>query len=93
MALTSACAVGSRPAVTWLLPRATISPPLAIRAPKGPPPLRTLVVASSMALSIQARSNSRMPVSRVSVVMRAPSWAGSVREYGVRAGALHGEDA
>jgi hypothetical protein len=35
MAVTSACAVGSRFEVTWLLPVATISPSLAISAPNG----------------------------------------------------------
>ena len=50
MAVTSACAVGSLEAVTWLAPVAMTLPSFTMTAPNGPPrPLVTLVVARSMA--------------------------------------------
>ena len=54
MALTSAWAVGSQSSVTLLAASATISPPRAITAPKGPPPLRTLSSARVSALLISS---------------------------------------
>src|SRR5690606_29052769 len=57
IAVTSACADGSFSAVTWLCAVATTAPSLTIRAPKGPPPLFALSVATAMACCIHACSS------------------------------------
>jgi len=49
MATISACAVGSLPRVTWLVPVAITTPSLTTRAANGPPSRRTLATAISTA--------------------------------------------